>query len=63
MKQNKLYFLSKLIISIFVVIIILNLIKDLFKTEEIKSNKKENESDIEELSFIRDKFLIIDEQI
>jgi hypothetical protein len=63
LKQNKLYFLSKLIISIFVVIIILNLIKDLFKTEEIKSNKKENENDIEELPIIRDKLLIIDEQI
>jgi hypothetical protein len=39
------------------------IIKDISKTEEIKSNKKENESDIEELPFIRDKFLIIDEQI
>jgi hypothetical protein len=39
------------------------IIKDISKTEEIKSNKKENENNIEELPIMGDKFLIIDEQI
>ena len=39
------------------------IIKDISKTEEIKSYKKENENNIEELPIIGDKFLIIDEKI